>query len=92
MNPVRGCPFRLSVALCVVTACLPGIALAQESGAGTARAVTNGSDLTSLSSDQLINLQVTSVCKKPQRLSQAAAAITVITQDEYPAFRRDLHP
>src|SRR6266850_4209752 len=40
------------------------------------------SDLANLSLEQLINVQVTSVSKKPERLSQASAAISVITQDD----------
>src|SRR6266496_2709471 len=41
-----------------------------------------GRDLTELSLEELANLPVTSVSKKPEKLSQAAAAITVITQDD----------
>ena len=39
-------------------------------------------DLTQLSVEELANLPVTSVSKKPEKLSHAAAAITVITQSE----------
>lgn len=39
-------------------------------------------DLADLSLEQLINVQVTSVSKKPENLSHAAAAITVISQDD----------
>ena len=39
-------------------------------------------DLTNLSLEDLMNLQVTSVSKKDQKISQAAAAIFVITQED----------
>jgi iron complex outermembrane receptor protein len=39
-------------------------------------------DLTELSLEELVDMPVTSVSKKPEKLSQAAAAITVIPQDE----------
>ena len=41
-----------------------------------------GDDLTSLSFEELLSLEVTSVAKKPQRVEEAAAAIFVITQDD----------
>jgi iron complex outermembrane receptor protein len=40
------------------------------------------SDLGSMSLEDLMNIEVTSVSKKPQKLSDAAAAVYVITQDE----------
>lgn len=42
----------------------------------------SGHDLSKLSLEDLMNLQVTSVSKMPQNISQAAAAVTVIDQDE----------
>ncbi len=39
-------------------------------------------DLTELSLEQLADLQVTSVSKKSERLGDAAAAVTVLTQDD----------
>jgi iron complex outermembrane receptor protein len=41
-----------------------------------------GEDLTQLSLEELANVQVTSVSKKPESLAQAPAAIYVITHDE----------
>src|SRR5947207_8909752 len=38
--------------------------------------------LKKLSIEQLMNLQVTSVSKRPERLSQTASAIQVITQED----------
>lgn len=40
------------------------------------------SDLGSMSLEDLMSIEVTSVSKKPQKLSDAAAAVYVITQDE----------
>ncbi len=42
----------------------------------------DGKDLTELSLEQLADLQVTSVSKKSERLGDAAAAVTVLTQDD----------
>jgi iron complex outermembrane recepter protein len=39
-------------------------------------------DLTRLSLEELMNIKITSVAKKPQRVSQSAAAVHVITQDD----------
>ena len=40
------------------------------------------SDLTSMSLEDLMNVQVTSVAKEPQKISDAPAAVTVISQDD----------
>ncbi len=40
------------------------------------------SDLTKLSLEQLMNIEVTSVSKKPEKAAQAAAAVFVITQED----------
>ena len=40
------------------------------------------SDLKSMSLEDLMNIRVTSVSKKPQRLLDAASAIYVITQED----------
>jgi iron complex outermembrane receptor protein len=41
-----------------------------------------GNDLTGLSLEDLMNVQVTSVAKEPQKISDAPAAVTVIGQDD----------
>jgi iron complex outermembrane receptor protein len=43
---------------------------------------SEGSNLLELPIEQLMNIEVTSVGKKPQRIAEAAAAISVITQDD----------
>ena len=45
-------------------------------------AASNQPDLTDLSLEQLMNLKVTSVAKKPQRVSESAAAVHVITAED----------
>ncbi len=47
-----------------------------------AQDVLNNDDLTSLSLEDLMNVNVTSVSKKPQKLIDAASAIYVITQED----------
>src|SRR5580698_4791330 len=55
-----------------------GLCLLLLSGAGFGEE----QDLTQLSLEDLMNMQVTSVSKKEQKLSQVAAAIFVITQED----------
>ena len=50
---------------------------------GSAKAATIVStDLTELSLEELMNIEITSVSKKPEKLADAAAAIFVITQED----------
>lgn len=42
----------------------------------------SSADLTSLSIEDLMNVQVTSVAKEPQKISEAPASVTVIGQDD----------
>jgi iron complex outermembrane receptor protein len=63
------------VALCIVAA----LAAAPSRAHGAAASVE---DLRALSIDELANLEITSVSKRPERLSQAAAAVYVITADD----------
>jgi iron complex outermembrane recepter protein len=44
--------------------------------------VSTGQDLTTVSLEDLMNMQVTSVSKKDQKLSRTAAAVYVITQEQ----------
>jgi iron complex outermembrane receptor protein len=50
--------------------------------AGTFRPSSIGNDLTGLSLEDLMNVEVTSVAKEPQRIADAPAAVTVIGQDD----------
>ena len=54
------------------------MALAEEA----ARASVNGGDLSDLTLEQLVNVQVTSVSKRAENLSQASAAVAVISRDD----------
>ena len=49
---------------------------------GAKAAVSVSTDLTELSLEELMNIEITSVSKKPERLADAAAAIFVITQED----------
>lgn len=55
------------------------LALAEEPAPGTAE---KPSELTELSLEQLVNVKVTSIQKRPGSLRETAAAISVITSDE----------
>ena len=57
--------------------CFPGSGFAQQPDSSP-----SAEALKKLSIEQLMNLQVTSVSKRPERLSQTASAIQVITQDD----------
>lgn len=77
-------PARLSllgVALLTATI-LPASALAESPQPDPAAEASASSDLASLSIEQLMDVEVTSVSKRPQRLGDAAAAIYVITQED----------
>jgi len=69
---------RLVLCCCAAAALLAGVAGAE------ARAAPGDSttDLTELSIEELMNVEVTSVSKKPEKLSEAAAAVYVITQED----------
>src|SRR5258706_3848241 len=66
---------RAILLVTLVTGSWTSCARAQQSG-NTSR------DLSAMSIEALMNLQVTSVSRKSEPLSQAAAAITVITQED----------
>ena len=83
----RGChgPLRsFACAAGVGFSFLAGTATAQDSsaGQGAAAAPRSVEDLRDFSIDQLAQLQVTSVSKRPVSLSEAPAAIYVITHDD----------
>jgi iron complex outermembrane receptor protein len=46
------------------------------------QAYRRGTDLTELSLEELMNIEVTTVARKEQKLSQAAAAVYVLTQED----------
>ncbi len=74
---VRGLPLGGSLLLLFVLALPSGSALAAERDT-----LTPVSTLKSLSLEELLDIQVTSVSKQPEKLLDAAAAIQVITGDE----------
>src|SRR5256885_2251225 len=60
----------------------PGFAQQPDSAGQQPDSSLSAEALKKLSIEQLMNLQVTSVSKRPERLSQTASAIQVITQEE----------
>jgi iron complex outermembrane receptor protein len=70
---------RSLAAVLLLALLLPADAPAQEPRVA---AVTTASDLKKLSIEELMDIDVTSVSRRSERLSQAAAAIIVITQEE----------
>jgi iron complex outermembrane receptor protein len=65
-----------------VSACVLALAVTIAFAGAPAHAVGASSDLAEMSLEELMNIEVTSVSKKSQRLSDAAAAIFVITQED----------
>ena len=65
-----------------VSACVLALAVSITCAGAPAHAVEASSDLAELSLEELMNIEVTSVSKKTERLSDAAAAIFVITQED----------
>src|ERR671912_564841 len=64
-------------------AALPGwVALALATASLSSQGAVTRSELSSLSLEELGNLRITSVSKKPERLAEAAASVFVITADE----------
>lgn len=84
LRGVAGVSPVVSGRLFVLGIVLPGwlvavpVAFAETVGGAT---VASG-DLSGLSLEQLVNVQVTSVSKRAENLSQASAAITVVSQDD----------
>ena len=69
--------FRITMSTVLVTIMLLG---SMAGGAKAAAIVPT--DLTELSLEELMNIEITSVSKKPEKLADAAAAIFVITQED----------
>ncbi|MEA2239970.1 MAG: iron complex outerrane recepter protein [Thermoanaerobaculia bacterium] len=74
LSPLFTDPFRKNVLRVAIAAMLT-------LSGGSLRA-QQSSDLTALSVDDLMNVEVTSVSRKGQKLSDTAAAVFVITQDD----------
>ena len=66
----------------VVSAWLLALATTIICTGAPSHAATAPSELTELSLEELMNVEVTSVSKKPERLSDAAAAVYVITRED----------
>ncbi len=66
----------MSSSLALLLLCAPVLAQKSEQGTGS------GVDLTTMNIEDLMNVKVTSVSKKEQKLSRTAAAIFVITPED----------
>ncbi len=75
----RAPPTRFAVAVALALS-MPVYSLHADHGATLMAALP--SDLTELSLDQLLSIEVTSVSKRPEPLSSAAAAVFVLTGDD----------
>jgi iron complex outermembrane receptor protein len=80
-NGRAGTPRGRRGAACLLTCVLLG-PVGERALAGAQVDTSTAGDLKQLSIEDLMNLEVTSVAKEPQRLLQAAAAIQVITADD----------
>jgi iron complex outermembrane recepter protein len=67
---------------CFINVCLLALFITLTYTGGPSYAATTTTDLTELSLDDLMNIEVTSVSKKTERLSEAAASIFVITRED----------
>ena len=65
-----------------INACLLALSITLTYTGGPSYAATTTTDLTELSLDDLMNIEITSVSKKTERLSEAAASIFVITRED----------
>jgi len=83
-NPARDIHRPLQILIAAAATCAGVVTAGATDGwaedAGQDNAVST--DLTELSLEQLMDIEVTSVSKKPERLCEAAAAIYVITQED----------
>ncbi|MBW2667507.1 MAG: TonB-dependent receptor, partial [Deltaproteobacteria bacterium] len=67
-------PFNIAVWMLIMMLCVAGSAVAQSGDPSH--------DLANLSLDDLLQLEVTTVSRRAQKISESAAAITVITNEE----------
>ncbi|MDP9122162.1 MAG: TonB-dependent receptor [Acidobacteriota bacterium] len=65
-----------------LAALVPGVAGARQTEAPGAASASASSELKRLSIEELMEIDVTSVSKRPEKLSSAAAAISVVTGDD----------
>ncbi len=71
-----------NVGAAAISVCVLRLAILGICSSAPAYAATTTTDLTELSLDELMNVEVTSVSKKTERLSDAATSIFVITQED----------
>ena len=74
--------FRRRPRTCLIVAALAALVFAPQVGARTVAAGSSVSSLKKLSLEELGDLEVTSVSRRPEKLSETASAIQVVTRDE----------
>jgi iron complex outermembrane receptor protein len=83
LQPIRRARRRLVIAACVmILGSAAPISGQERQGAPLLIERQQATDLTEMPLEALMNLEVTSVSKKPQRVADAAAAIFVLTQED----------
>src|SRR5438552_17578817 len=89
--PMKSVAAGTSILVSLGLVCFPAPACAQRPDTGAQRPDSSlpADSLHKLSIEQLMNVEVTSVSKRPERLTQVASAIQVVTQD---ATRRSAAP
>src|SRR5438093_10912263 len=73
------------IAVCFQTLALTGlvsVAGAPGAEAQTSAALSSPGELKKMSLEELLNIEVTTVSKRPEKLTESASAIQVITQDD----------
>src|SRR5438477_7218800 len=82
--PMKSVAAGTSILVSLGLVCFPAPGCAQRPDTGAQRpdSSLSADSLKKLSIEQLMNVEVTSVSKRPERLTQVASAIQVITQDD----------
>src|SRR6184192_1876173 len=82
--PMKSVAAGTSILVSLGLVCFPAPGCAQRPDTGAQRpdSSLSADSLKKLSIERLMNVEVTSVSKRPERLAQVASAIQVITQDE----------
>ncbi len=82
LNMLSNCDHKTSLAMRAGRVFLAGFLSVLLAGSTIAQNSRNVPDVTAMSMEDLMNLQVTSVSKRTQKVADAAAAIFVITQED----------
>lgn len=70
------------IGMAAIALAIPAVGAAQDAQPAEGAAATAAADLSAFSMEELLTLESTSVAKKRQSVSDSAAAVTIITQDD----------